>query len=226
MTLDGPAWFCLGLHVAAAVTGAALAWRRPSYRATAGFLVATVLASAARVALQAERAGSPVPYVGMARLGYHVDTSLFLAWPLGIAALARWTFAGRRPWPVLAAWLAASAALAVGYPAVRGAALHRVLLGIELGSLAVAGAAFVVFAWARRWPAIEHAAAMAVLGFECATLAGPWLAGPFTVEGWRGAVLAYAVLYAGLSVLQGGFLWSRPSRSSPSSLSPPVSPRL
>ena len=224
MNLDRLFWLCSGLQALAAVLAVAVAWRRPSYRPTAGFLFGALVASLVRLALRWARVGAPVPYVGAARLGFHLDSALFLAWPLGIAALARWTFAGRRPWPVLAAWALAVAALVLGYPTIRGDLLRKVLLGIELGSLAVAVAAFVAFFWRREWPRLEHLAALAVLGFEGATIVGPWLTGLFAVEGWRGALLSYSVLYAVLSVLQGGSLWSRPSSSSPSSSSPPVSP--
>lgn len=222
MTLDRLFWLCSGLQALAAVLAVALAWRRPSYRPTAGFLLGALVASLVRLAMRPWLGAAPVPYVGAARLGFHLDSALFLAWPLGIAALARWTFAGRRPWPVLAAWALAVAALVLGYPGIRGDLLRKVLLGIELGSLAVAVAAFVAFVWRREKPRLEHGAALFVLGLEVATLAGPWLAGLF--DGWRAALVSYSVLYAILAVLQGGFLWSRPSPSSLSSSSPPVSP--
>lgn len=222
MTLDRLFWLCSGLQALAALLAVALAWRRPSYRPTAGFLLGALVASLVRLAMRPWLGAAPVPYVGAARLGFHLDSALFLAWPLGIAALARWTFAGRRPWPVLLAWVLAVAALVLGYPTIRGDLLHKVLLGGELAALAVAVVAFVTFAGARRWPHLEHLAAMLILALEGATLAGPWLAGLYA-EGWRGALLSYSVLYAILAVLQGGSLWSRPSPFSPSS-SPPSSP--
>lgn len=224
MTLDRLFWLCSGLQALAALLAVALAWRRPSYRPTAGFLLGALVASLVRLAMRPWLGAAPVPYVGAARLGFHLDSALFLAWPLGIAALARWTFAGRRPWPVLLAWVLAVAALVLGYPTIRGDLLRKVLLGGELAALAVAVVAFVAFVGARQKPRLEHVAAMLILALEGATLAGPWLAGLYA-EGWRGALVTYSALYAGLAVLQGGFLWSRPSRisSSPPSSSP-VSP--
>ncbi len=219
MNLDRLFWLCSGLQALAAVLAVAVAWRRPSYRPTAGFLFGALVASLVRLALRWARVGAPVPYVGAARLGFHLDSALFLAWPLGIAALARWTFAGRRPWPVLAAWALAVAVLVLGYPTLRGDLLRKVLLGIELAALAVAVASFVAFVWARRDPRLEHLAAMLILALEGATLAGAWALGPFA--GWGAAQITYSVLYAVLAVLQGGSLWfsSSPS-SSPSSPSP------
>ena len=218
MTLDRLFWLCSGLQALAALLAVVLAWRRPSYRPTAGFLLGAFLASMVRLALRPVLLAASLPLAGLPRLVFHLEQALFLAWPLGIAALARWTFAGKRPWPVLAAWALAVAVLVLGYPTIRGDLYRKVLLGIELAALAVAVASFVAFFWARQKPRLEHVAALFVFGTEGVTLVGPWLAGLFA-EGWRGALLSYSVLYAVLIFLQGGSLWSRPSSSSPSSAS-------
>ena len=210
----------LGRALQALAVGLAIviAWRRPSYRPTAFFLLGAFLASMARLALRPLWA-VPGPYVGAIRLAFHLEQGLFILWPIGLAALCRWTFIGRRPWPIVMAWFVAIGVLVLGYPTIRMDVHRKALLAIELASLAVSVAAWARFWAAKKKPGIEIAAATFLLVFELGTLAGPWLFGPF--DAWLSAQVIYCFLYVTLVFIQGGNLWlsHAPSSSASSSSS-------
>jgi len=136
---------------------------------------------------------------------------LFISWPASLAALTRWTFGRRSPWPVLLGWLAVGAVLAAAYPWLRAERLATAYLGCELLALGVSVQA--VIGWL---PGREHfdgarLATLALLATEAVIPIGPYLSDPFT--NWGTARVAYAVGVGILAIAQGVIAWRsyRPS---------------
>jgi len=154
------------------------------------------------------------PLTGSARIAGHVEQALFIAWPAGIASLALWIFLRRRPWPVPIVWACIVMVLIMSYPGFRGAAVQSVYLAAELAGLMVALGSLLPWAWQRHAPQLHHIATGLLIGIDLGSLAVAWRGSVFFGK-WPLAQAMYAVLYAALVMLQGGWLWiSRsPSRS-------------
>lgn len=205
------------LQIGAAGAAVLLARRRVDHRPFAVFFVATTAANFLRFIRHEAFApirpiGSP-PFVGAARVAFHIDQALFLAWPAAFAALAIWLFAKRRALALLPmlAWVVAVAYLATHYPAVRGEALHRFYLGAELGALAVAVSSIASLWWRRSPITPAGTCLLCCIAVDGGTLfAGAWRWG-FWSE-WALNQAAFTLLYAVLIAFQ-GVLWSRLSRS-------------
>ncbi len=215
------------LWIAAAVLYAvvvALAWavaeRRPDHRPVAWLLTLGLAVDVVRAGIQANvlqptrAAMGTGPFHGFARAAFNVDEALFLAWPAGIAVCAAWVFLKRRPWPVLAVYGLVAATVMGTYPTVRGAALARVYLGVELAALVVGLGSFITWAWKRETPNLTHVVTLLLVAVELATLL-PFNKGPFV--SWSLAQASCMTLYVVLTVVYGGVLWDRGS-SSPSKL--------
>ena len=202
------------LQAFAAVTAAALAWKRRSYMPVALLLTSVVIADWTRLGLDRSiLASAPVPYTGLARAAFHTEQALFLVWPAGVAALADWVFRGRGPWDIVLAYSAAVVSLAISYPWVRQDLLARAYLVIHLVAF---GFALMCIAQQlfKSAPNIERAALLFSTLISLAALLGPYT-GHDWIGRWRFAQFANAVLYAILTYLQGIRLWTR-SRSSAS----------
>jgi hypothetical protein len=146
------------------------------------------------------------PYVGSARIAYHFEQALFLAWPAAVVAATILVFHHRRPWPVAALWFAAVVTLAAAYPAVRGAALGRCYLGVEIATVAVSVGAVATWIRQRKTPEVHHVSVALVIAAEVVSLlAGPWKTA--LVGSWPLAQVGYAALFIVLIVLQGGSRW-------------------
>ena len=212
-------WIAAAALYAAVV---ALVWavtkQRPNHRPTAWLLTLGLVVDVAREMIQVDvlqptrAAMGAGPFHGFARGAFNVDEALFLAWPAGIAACAACVFLRRRVWPFLAIYGLAVAMVVAAYPTVRGAALARVYLGVELAAIAVGLGSFITWAWKRETPNLTHIVTLLVVAVELATLL-PFSKGPFVY--WSLAQASYMTLYIVLIVVYGGVLWDRGS-SSPS----------
>ena len=196
--------------VLAAGTAVALARRRGDYRAIAFFLVGTVVAQVVRFALlvavlQPATEAGRLPFTGSERAAFHVEQALFIAFPLGITALAIHVLARRRTWPVALAWVAAVAVLALGYPTIRRELLQSVYLALELASLvaAIGAAAWWWRSSARGGPPDD--AVLLCIVIELGALAGPYAAGLIDVT-WPIAQGLYSGLFLILLGLQVAWL--------------------
>ena len=142
------------------------------------------------------------------RFLFNLEGSLYFVWPAGFLAWIRWTFRRARPWPVVLAWLAASA-LSVAVPAFRGAAWFRFAGALHLAALAVEIASIVVWVRKREAPRPWHVAGM-VAACMTALPAIPFLSPNEAREGYllwvlRGLILGHLSIVA----IVGGELWSR-----------------
>lgn len=198
--------------VCAVVAAWNLARRRPAYWPTTAFLTWVGFAHIVRGLLAAYVIGSGppggVPYQGVYRAWFHVEQAMFVSWPIGIAALALWTFRGIRPWFAAGAWVAVVATLAASYPEVRKAKLYSAYLAIDLASILVSIVATIPW-WRRRIKAPQppEIAALLILFAEIgAVLLGPYAAGQVFAF-WPINQGLYAGLYAALFALE--VAWSR-----------------
>jgi hypothetical protein len=204
---------------------APLAWRYASanvrHRPVAALLTLNVTLAVIRRALAilnepAYAAAHGTPLTGLARLNFHLDEALFLAWPCGFAIVSALVFLpdSARRWASVCGvviWVLGGLTLALGYPAIRGPVLGRVYLAAELAailSLLACGAAW----WRRReMPSLVEGSMMVLGAIEITVIIG-W--GPFG-KGWEWQAIAYLLGYAVLAFLHGGEVWAlKSSRSS------------
>lgn len=209
------------LQVASAIFAAVLARRTREYRPVAVFLCVVMSADLIAVVLATWALPPPqeLPFEGLERVAFHADSALFLLWPTLLTGTALHVFLRRPAWRlVLPLWAAVVAALVLLYPAVRGAALQRWYLAVELAALAVTLGAIIQWAWwTREVPRLQHVALLLIFAVDVASLiAGPWRTDIY--ETWPLAQFMSAVLYALLINMQGRMLWTSASR--PSSWSP------
>ncbi|HLM73225.1 MAG TPA: hypothetical protein VK459_11055 [Polyangiaceae bacterium] len=151
------------------------------------------------------------PLTGWIRIAGYIDAALYVAWPIGIAAVALNTLAKRSMRPAIVAYVIVVAGLIIGYPTIRGEILRKVLLGIELASMLVGLASILV--WRRRSERSTITAlctSVLVVGHFGTILSGPYRFGLFG-EAWVLAQVAYVLIYAVVIVLQAGILWEHPS---------------
>lgn len=208
-----------GYALSALIT--ALAWfvthRRSDHRPIALLLTLGLVSDVIRRQLYIHAIGPGYvvaaggPLTGAARVAFHVEQALFLAWPAGLTAAALTIFLRRRPWLVAVVWSLAVAALAVSYPGTRGDVLRRAYLALELATIAVSSGAVIQWGWSRQWPTLAQDILMALIGAEIAVVWGPWRHDLF--GGWSAGQIMYAVTYLVIAFLQGGVLW-RQSRQS------------
>jgi hypothetical protein len=196
-----------------------LAWiigrHRPEHRPIAWLLGYGLASDAVREIIgarvlrpaRAELAGAP--FTGWTRAAFHVESALFVGWMAGIAALAVWIFARRRPWSVLAVYVVAVSVLAAGYPTFRGELLGRAYLALHLAALCVSvGCLLLWFLGSERGRA-HHLAAGFIIIAEMTMLAGPFRMGIFNA--WDLARSILLALYISLVPVQGVALWRRTS---------------
>jgi hypothetical protein len=206
--------------VALSATAAALAWvvarRRPDHRPIAAVLTVGLVSDLARQALRvvvflpAREHLNGTPFTGWTRVAADVDNALFLAYPAAIIALVVVVLLRRPAWPVAFPWALAVAALAVAYPATRGATLSRCYLGAELGALSVTVGAAITWFWRREPPSLTIGITLLLGASEAATLL-PFHRGIFGA--WKLARVSYVTLYVILIVLYGGVVCGSSSRS-------------
>lgn len=188
----------------AVVTAALLARRERVHAPVAAFLALSLAASLTRAAL--------APIVDTSRAAYHVSQASFLLDLISLLAAAIATF--WRPVYALAlvpVWMLSVGALVLGYDYADATALARFYLATEavcvLGCVAVMAPVVAAWARSRAAPTIAHLCLALVVATELAGLAlGPWRYGLWAR--WDLAQWSQVVLYATLTLLQGGVLLS------------------
>ncbi len=139
-----------------------------------------------------------------ARVWYHVETTLMLAWPalLSLAVRRAFVFPGSHPAPATAAigaWIGMSIGLVIIFP-TSSEFTQRVFIAVEALSVALAWLA-VWQGWPRAWSrSVVHIALLVMLCFETVVL----LLGPFSHDlyrDWNLARVPYLLSFAGVAVL-------------------------
>jgi hypothetical protein len=201
-------WFFAVYAVRFLTLGAAvvLARRRTQYAVIAWFLGAVTAADTLRttrlLVFGMRPPGSP-PYVGLERVAFHIgEKASFIAFPLGVAALAIHLLAKRRAWPIAIAYVAVVAVLIVGYPlGLRREPLQSFYLGVTLASLVVSLGAAAVW-WRARTPTTPpETATLLMVVAQGATIAAPYALGLIDVT-WPAAQGLYVAIYALLFALE------------------------
>lgn len=197
-----------------------LAWLvargRPDHRPVAALLTVGFASDLVRQALRvavfvpARASFAGAPFTGWVRVAADVDNALFLAYPAAIVAVMVVVFLKRPAWPVAVVWALIVAALAIAYPASRGAVLSRCYLAAELAAVAVTVGAAVTWFWRREAPTLTSGIALLIGASEAATLL-PFYKGLF--NSWTLARVSYVTLYAILIVLYGSVVCGSSSRS-------------
>ena len=154
-----------------------------------------------------EQFGTDVPWIGTARLAANLSQALFLAWPAALVGAAIVVFLRRSAWPAGAAYAAAVAGIVVVHPIAGDGSLARALTAAQLA--AVLAAIGCGLTWYLR-PSDEltstaQAALALIVGVEFITLGFAWRTGIFA--SWHLSQAIYVVLYAVLTILQGGGVW-------------------
>ena len=201
-------WVALGLLALGAVLSALLARREPGHHhiARGALLGANVVAEVVQRIARAHLRPIPPPYDGIDRAAYHVTQVLFLAWPAGVAALAVWTLARRSPGPLAALWGIAALAVCGAYPALRGNSLEALYRFLHVAAFGIGILSFVIYAWKRPYPLLEHACALMLVVGELVVLAGAYTLGVWHY--WEDAAQpTYAITFGALVVLQARQLW-------------------
>ena len=118
----------------AAALARAVARGRPVYRPIAWLLTFQIVTDLLALGIRELIFSSfgPWPATGWLRVVFHVDQALFVAWRVGIVALAALYFGKKKPWLVFEVHAVVELALILGYPTVRGDLLQRAYLAIEL----------------------------------------------------------------------------------------------
>lgn len=210
-------YLAIAFQISSAVAGVLLTWRRTDHRPFAAWSVGATIATLTRFTLAATvlpmRAPGSPPYVGAQRVVFHVEEALCLSSDAGFAVLAIWLFAKRRTLTLLPAlaWVGVVAYLATHYPEVRGDALRKVYLAVQLAALAVAISSIASLWWRRGGMTPARQCLLCCAAVNGGTLfVGAWRWG-FWHE-WFLNQIALALLYAVLAAYQ-GVLWSRSWRS-------------
>ena len=213
------------LRVIVAGLGIALARRRSEHKPVAAFLALLVALDMVRVyVLRPIYLSHPRPYVGIARIVFHMGQAIFFAWPAGVAVLGWKVFLNRRPWPPLAAYAMVLAVVVIGYPAVRETRLAYVHTITCLASIIAVLCCAAIWMRRKTPPRPEHAATLLLPLLELSLLAGPYYpALPDPFKNWSIAQVTYAVLWSVLALVHIGVLWRgfllpSPARSSSSEL--------
>lgn len=163
---------------------------------------------------------APLPFRGIARALYHIETALLLAQPFAAAASAGYLFLWPRAGRVTAAvvglsWLVVVGALVLAYPLPIGWTRHALHAGILTPVVIALAMAFR----ARRRPwGRAHVLLFFVLGTLLAVgVIGPFMRGrPFTE--WHFArvsgAIGFSVIAACCGAWLGGWQWKSPSSHS------------
>lgn len=209
--------------LAAAITAAWLAVRRREHRPFAALLMLVAVGNTFRGWLGPRfgliRPPGLPPFEGVQRIAFHVDQAIELSGSAAMIAVAVLLFARRRWLAALPglAWLVLCAVCVSSYPELRGDALRKLYLGVELAALACSAAAIVVWGWHRERPTLARVCFTAVcLANLVMLLAGAQKHGFWTEWGQRLNQAALLTLYLITAATQVYFIW-RTRRSSSSS---------
>lgn len=203
--LTGAGLIALAGAGAAARAGRAVLHRRDGSLLDAARLLEVLLAAdATRLLLSAlvldpARAAGRVPYMGAERLAFHASQALFLAWPVGVAALVARLFARGPTWLAFALLLPVAMIFFAGtYPSLRGAELGDAYRAAQVGAIALALASLTLPRPAAIRAGRGHLVALFLLGGVTAELAGPYVAEPFA--SWWTAQISWLVVLGAIVV--------------------------
>ncbi len=151
------------------------------------------------------------PYVEVARAAFHLDQSLFISYPIALLALCATLHWMRDSWAHAVGLVGMlEAVLVLGYPELRGHALARVYLGIDI--LSVVGMVGFVTMWLVRGTSRDRCVMsnFMMVGYATAETAA---CGSVFVHGVFDRWSDIAPVYLGLQFLavaaQGMLLWQR-----------------
>jgi len=208
----------LGALYALSALATALAWmlarRRAEHRPVAVLLTVGLGADVAQRTLRTfylgavtQRLGADIPWTGLARLAATFFHALFLAWPAALLGAALVVFLRRGAWPAGAAYAAGIAWIVVVHPIAGNGSLAQALTAAQLAAvLASLGCGLTWYLRPTTEPTSTAQAALAlIIGVELTTLAFAWRTGIFA--NWHLSQAIYVVMYAVLTILQGGFVW-------------------
>lgn len=205
---------------AAAMSAAALAWRRADHRPLATFFGWLVWVEILRSVLNQHfrlirPLGSP-PFTGSTLVASHVNHAIELSWSAGLAIVVLLAFQHRRWLAVLVilSWAGAVVYLVTHYPEIRGEALRKVYLAAELAALTIATASIITWTWRREPPTPARIGILCVCVADVVTfIAGAWRWG-FWIH-WDLNQAAFALTYATIAIYQ-VYQWRRLSSQSSS----------
>lgn len=209
-------------EMSAAITAIGLARRSPGHRPAAIALCLLTLVAGCRSWTVAALRGLPRPVEGAARLLVYCDGALVLASSAVIAGLAVTVSSppeerSRAARILVGAWALASVALAVAYPSpwVRGAALHRIYLVVDLVALFVSIVATWKLVQLRLAPTSAQSIAIGLVTLDLGILLAPY-------SPWRESIflssqnpvqIGILVFFSAFAAAQ-GVLWHQyPQRS-------------
>lgn len=194
---------------------AVLAWgvaaRRRYHRPIAWGLSVMAVADIARGVLAAAFfAGKSGPYVGGARLLFHLDEALYLAGPAALAWMAVEIFIGKGGAHVAGVVALTWVVLVLGYPVpFRGEGLALVYLGAHVVACLVLGMA--TLAWYLRWPGRWMSGSGSLLllyaASDVVTSLGPYADDPF--NGWASIWQSLFVVHLAAVLMQLAMLLAR-----------------
>jgi hypothetical protein len=195
-------------QIAAALLAVLLSRKRSEHRAMALFLSAVAISNLVLVGFLL--AGSPVaapalPFVGMARVTFHIRQAFYIVWSFGLMASFTAIFTKSKTKLFLYAYVIAVLVLVCGYSTIHGAVLVKAYYALEIVGILVSAGMLIQWSWRRESPSITHGTAIMLLFCEVAVLIGPWQNDIYA--GWNVARWMYLATYVVLSAMQGGMLW-------------------
>ena len=155
-----------------------------------------------------------VPLSGMRdRVLLALDSALYFAWPLGLAAWTRWTFTRARPLPIVIGWLLAFGIPTAIYPSIRGLNWFRLAGTIHVLAFVIEAAAILQWAKLRERPRPWHGVAIAST-LLCSAPIFAFFALSENRHDYSVWVLrALVALHLGTIAFVGGDLWGSTSNS-------------
>lgn len=182
-----------------------------SYRPVAYFLTYVFAIEYVRWALLPVLLSHKPPYLGFLKIVACFYESLYWGWMFGATALAVRLYLHRSIKPVVIVYAAAVLGLFVFYPdPLTGSVINWIRQGLHAAEALFVLVAFGVWVW--RKPAdltisIERQSPFLIGGIDSIVVFGPYVAKNYDTSRWDLARVAYAALYLGLVLLQGGYLW-------------------
>lgn len=208
----------IAIEYLAAAVAAGLAFvaaqRRASVRVLAWLLAWEVAQDLGRRALSSYvldpfRAAHGTPYLGWARVAFHVREALQVSWCFAVVAVVARVL-GRRvaPW-LWPTFLLVIATATIGYPAwLRGTANIGVYYAV-IQAIEVSWCGAFVLSFVRRSEGalmVEHVSVFWMVAVELAVLTAYVAGGIF--EWWPVAATLYLAMHTGLILVQGRWLWT------------------
>lgn len=157
-----------------------------------------------------------VPLSGVVnRVLLALDSALYFAWPLGVAAWVRWTFTRVRTLPIVLGWILAFGIPTAIYPALRGAAWFRFAGLVHVAAFAIEATAIVQWAKRRERPRPWHGVAIAATLLCSAPIFAFFASSEVRHDYIVWVLRALVTLHLGTVAFVGGDLWGQSTSNSP-----------